>query len=93
MKIIPIGQYIQNEVTEDQAIISMVQNSIGISILPSMILYRLPENVRAIPLESDHYCSIGITATSFKHVRAGLKNLSILFKTGFKNKKRIAQNS
>jgi DNA-binding transcriptional LysR family regulator len=67
--------HIQYEIAEDQAIISMVQNSLGISILPSMILYRLPENVRAIPLESNHYRSTGIAATSFKHVSPSAKKL------------------
>ncbi|WP_153733388.1 LysR family transcriptional regulator [Sporosarcina obsidiansis] len=59
---------IQYEIEEDQAIISMVQNGLGISILPSMILYRLPNNIRAIPLEGNYFRSIGIAATSFKHL-------------------------
>ncbi|MBY0223197.1 LysR family transcriptional regulator [Mammaliicoccus sciuri] len=66
---------IQYEIEEDQAIISMVQNGLGISILPSMILYRLPENIRAIPLEGNYSRSIGIAATSFKHVSPGAKKL------------------
>lgn len=70
-----IALHVQYEIAEDQAIISMVQNSLGISILPSMILYRLPENIKAIAMEGNHYRSIGIAATSFKHVSPSAKKL------------------
>lgn len=59
---------IQYEVEEDQAIIAMVQNNLGISILPEMILYRIPNNVCVINLEGDHYRSIGIASTSLKNI-------------------------
>ncbi|CEH28536.1 LysR family transcriptional regulator [Aneurinibacillus migulanus] len=59
---------IQYEVEEDQAIIAMVQNNLGISILPEMILYRIPNNVCVINLEGDNYRSIGIAATSLKNI-------------------------
>lgn len=70
-----INPHVQYEIAEDQAIISMVQNGLGISILPSMILYRLPENIRAIPLESNDYRSIGIGATSFTHISPSARKL------------------
>lgn len=70
-----INPHVQYEIAEDQAIISMVQNGLGISILPSMILYRLPINVRAIPLESNVYRSIGIGATSFTHISPSTRKL------------------
>lgn len=61
------------ETSEDQAIISMVQNQLGISILPEMILYRLPQNVKAIKLEGDFYRTIGIAAPSFKNMSPASK--------------------
>lgn len=64
---------IQYEISEDQAIISMVQNNLGISILPEMILYRIPDTVRIVELEGNHYRSIGIAATLFKKISPGAK--------------------
>lgn len=65
---------IKFELADDQAIISMVQNEMGISILPEMVLYRVPENIRILSLEGDYYRSIGITATSFKSLSPAAKN-------------------
>jgi len=56
---------VKYEVGDDHAIISMVQNGLGISVLPEMILFRLPANIRMIPLEGEHYRSLGVAATSF----------------------------
>ncbi|MFS0646650.1 LysR family transcriptional regulator [Siminovitchia sp. 179-K 8D1 HS] len=63
--IIPSVKY---EMEEDQAIIAMVQNNLGMSILPELILYRLPENIRMANLEGDYYRTIGVAATSFKRL-------------------------
>jgi len=46
----------------------MVQNGMGISILPEMVLYRVPHNVRILSLEGEHYRSIGIAAPSFNTI-------------------------
>ena len=59
---------IKFELSDDQAIISMVQNGMGISILPEMVLYRVPDNVRILSLEGDPYRSIGIAAPSFNTI-------------------------
>lgn len=59
---------IKFELEDDQAIISMVQHGMGISIFPEMVLYRVPNSVRIINLEGDYYRSIGIAATSFKTI-------------------------
>ncbi|MGG1661536.1 LysR family transcriptional regulator [Brevibacillus sp. NRS-1366] len=56
---------VKYEVGDDHAIIAMVQNGLGISILPEMILFRLPENIRTIPLDGEYYRSLGVAATSF----------------------------
>jgi DNA-binding transcriptional LysR family regulator len=57
---------IKFELRDDQAIISMVRNGMGISILPEMVLHRVPNNVRILKLEGENYRTIGIAATSFK---------------------------
>lgn len=59
---------IKYELADDQAIISMVQNGLGISILPEMVLSRIPNNVRVLSIEGDYYRSIGIAAPSFKNI-------------------------
>ncbi|KXH81844.1 LysR family transcriptional regulator [Sporosarcina sp. HYO08] len=59
---------IKFELADDQAIISMVQNGMGISILPEMVLYRVPKNVRIVGLKGEHYRSIGIAAPSFNTI-------------------------
>ncbi|MFD0824893.1 LysR family transcriptional regulator [Neobacillus sp. M.A.Huq-85] len=59
---------IKYELADDQAIISMVRNGLGISILPEMVLSRIPNNVRVLSIEGDYYRSIGIAAPSFKNI-------------------------
>lgn len=70
-----VSPKIKYEMAEDQAIISMVQHNLGISILPEMILYRLPESVRAIQLDGDYYRTIGIASQSFNSISPGSKKL------------------
>ena len=53
---------VKYEVSDDQTILAMVQNNLGISIRPEMTLASLPENVRVLKLEKDSYRFIGIAA-------------------------------
>ncbi|MEI3607258.1 LysR family transcriptional regulator [Pseudogracilibacillus sp. SE30717A] len=71
---------IRYEIAEDFAIISMVQKNLGISILPELILYSLPENIRVIPLEGNYYRTIGIVAPSLKGLSPGAKKMIDLIK-------------
>lgn len=64
---------VKYELGDDQAIIAMVQNGLGISILPEMILFRLPPNIRTVPLEGEHLRSIGIAAPSLKNMSPAAK--------------------
>jgi DNA-binding transcriptional LysR family regulator len=64
---------IKFELADDQAIFSMVQHGMGISILPEMTLYRVPRNVRILKLEREHHRTIGIAATSFKTLAPATK--------------------
>jgi DNA-binding transcriptional LysR family regulator len=52
------------ELMEENAIMAMVAHHLGISILPEMVLQPLLPKLRAIPLETDSYRSIGL-ATRF----------------------------
>ncbi|MFC5592011.1 LysR family transcriptional regulator [Sporosarcina soli] len=63
-----VTPHIKFELADDQAIISMVQNGMGISMLPEMVLHRVPQNVRILSLEGEHYRSIGIAASSFRTI-------------------------
>lgn len=64
---------IKYEVAEDQAIVAMVQNGLGISILPEMVLYRLSQDIRTLPLEQPHYRTIGIAANALNHISPASK--------------------
>lgn len=59
---------IKYEVTEDRAIIAMVKNGLGVSILPEMVVSHAPENIRIISLERPYYRTIAIAAYSLKNI-------------------------
>lgn len=48
------------EVSDDQTIIAMVQNNLGISIRPEMTLASIPSTIRVLNLEKEAYRFIGI---------------------------------
>lgn len=64
---------IKFELSDDQAIISMVENGLGFSILPEMVLHRVPKNIRTLPLEGENYRTIGIAAPNFKNLAPATK--------------------
>lgn len=64
---------IKFELEDDQAIISMVGIGMGISILPEMVLHRVPPNVRILKLEGENYRTIGIAVTSLKTLAPATK--------------------
>ncbi|WP_097072687.1 LysR family transcriptional regulator [Ureibacillus xyleni] len=64
---------IKFELSDDQAMISMVENGMGFSILPEMVLHRLPTNVRTLKLEGDNFRTIGIASSSFKTLAPATK--------------------
>lgn len=61
------------ELENDQAIFSMVQHGMGMSILPELALFRLPENIRILHLEHEYYRTIGIAATTFQTLAPATK--------------------
>ncbi|AMQ07826.1 LysR family transcriptional regulator [Sporosarcina psychrophila] len=80
-----VTPHIKFELADDQAIISMVQNGMGISILPEMVLYRVPHNVRILSLEGEHYRSIGIAAPSFNTISPAAQKVIDYMKAWLKN--------
>ncbi|GBG55807.1 LysR family transcriptional regulator [Sporomusaceae bacterium FL31] len=59
---------VKYEVTEEQAILEMVQHGLGISILPEMTLFRKTHNVCIVEFEKPVYRTIGIAMNSTKHI-------------------------
>lgn len=54
-------------VGDDSAIIAMVENGLGISILPEMIITRQNHNVAMLELEERSFRSLGIAVHSLKY--------------------------
>ena len=53
---------------EDFAIMAMVEKGMGISILPDMILQRIPYNIEVRPLQTPYYRPIGIAMKDREHL-------------------------
>lgn len=53
---------------EDFAIMAMVEKGIGISILPDLILQRVPYKIETRPLEEPYYRSIGLAMKKRKNL-------------------------
>ena len=58
---------------DDYAIMAMVENGLGISILPELILRRIPHQIMAIELESPAYRNIGIAMREQKSLSLASK--------------------
>lgn len=73
-----LGQYkvtpkIRFTLWEDFAIMAMVENGLGVSILPDMILRRIPYDIEIRPLEIPFYRKIGIAMKNQEHVSQATK--------------------
>ena len=53
---------------EDFAIMAMVEKGMGISILPDLILKRVPYKIEIRPLEEPYYRSIGLAMKNNKNL-------------------------
>ena len=51
---------IRFELSEEVGIISMISHDLGITILPRLVINRLPSSLRAIPLKQGGYRTIGL---------------------------------
>ena len=70
---------IRFELFDDRGIITMVEHSLGISILPKLVFDNLPDNVRAIPFRQETFRTIGLS-TSYNISPAAEKFIEILKK-------------
>lgn len=62
-----IKPQVRYEVAEDQAIIAMVQNGLGISIMPEMVLRHKAQSVCIVSLEKPAYRTLGVALNSAKN--------------------------
>lgn len=58
---------------EDFAIMAMVEKGMGISILPDLILKRVPYKIEIRPLEEPYYRSIGLAMKNRKNLTPAVK--------------------
>ena len=58
---------------EDFAIMTMVEKGMGVSILPDMILQRIPYQVEIRPLQKPYYRPIGLAIKNQKHITPAVK--------------------
>ncbi len=58
---------------EDFAIMAMVEKGMGVSILPDMILQRIPYQVEIRPLQEPYYRPIGLAVKNQKHLTPAVK--------------------
>lgn len=68
-----VSPYIRFSSTDDHAIISMVANHLGISILPNLIIQKWLNLITALPLEPYSYRSLGIGVKSIEHISPASK--------------------
>ena len=58
---------------DDYAIMSMIESGLGISILPQLILKRVPYRIVAKELDVPAYRDIGLALRSKKHASAAVR--------------------
>jgi hypothetical protein len=56
----------------------MVENELGVSIMPELVLKGIPHNVRVLSLEPEQHRMIGIAALSLKELSPAAKKFIIL---------------
>jgi len=65
--------HIKYEVVEDQAIVAMVKNGLGISILPEMVLLNNTRDIQVMNLEKTAHRTIGIALVSMQKISPAAK--------------------
>lgn len=58
---------------EDFAIMAMVEKGMGVSILPEMILHRIPYQIAVRSLQKPYYRAIGLAVKNQKHITPAVK--------------------
>lgn len=72
------------EIEDNNTIISMVQEGLGITIIPEMVLLQSIPSMKVIPLEKKLYREIGITIKSYKQSSPSIKKFMEIVKEHFK---------
>ncbi|WP_088044461.1 LysR family transcriptional regulator [Bacillus sp. EAC] len=75
------------EVHDNNTIISMVQEDLGISILPELVVPENIPNAKVIPLEKEVYREIGLAVKSIKQASPSLKKFMEIVKARFRIEK------
>lgn len=71
------------EIKDNNTIISMVQEGLGITIIPEMVLPKNIPNTKVIPLETDLYREIGIAIKSINQASPSIKKFIDIAKEHF----------
>jgi len=74
-------------VHDNNTIISMVQENLGISILPELVVPENVPNAKVIPLEKEVYREIGLAVKSIKQASPSLKKFIEIVKARFRIEK------
>ncbi|MGG3451751.1 LysR family transcriptional regulator substrate-binding protein [Domibacillus aminovorans] len=61
------------DIIDDHAIVSMVENELGVSIMPELVLQGIPHKLRVLSLEPEQHRIIGIGALSLKELSPAAK--------------------
>jgi DNA-binding transcriptional LysR family regulator len=69
------------EIIDDHAIIAMVENELGVSIMPELVLQRISHKLRVLSLEPEQHRMIGIATRSLKELSPAAKKFIEYVKT------------
>lgn len=73
------------EIEDNQTIISMVEEELGLTILPELVLPKHFSNTMVIPLEEELYREIGLAVKSVKQASPSVKKFIKIVKERFKH--------
>ncbi|RPK06100.1 LysR family transcriptional regulator [Priestia endophytica] len=73
------------EMADDQAIIAMVENELGVSVIPELVLQGLSHNVTILSIEPEQHRFISIAAPSLKEISPASQKFIEYIKTLLKS--------
>ncbi|MGR7911425.1 LysR family transcriptional regulator [Lysinibacillus capsici] len=74
------------EIIDDQAIVAMVENDLGVSVMPELVLKGISHNLKVLNLEPELYRMIGIATLSLKDLSPAAKKFIEFIKLLFGSK-------
>ncbi|MBT2733788.1 LysR family transcriptional regulator [Bacillus sp. ISL-7] len=69
------------DMIDDHAIVAMVENELGVSIMPELVLQGISHKLRVLSLEPEQYRMIGIAALTLKELSPAAKKFIEYIKT------------